>query len=211
MENRDRVIDTFLEHWKRAGEYPESVTLLCEEAEIGEGEFFAMFPNLESVEAAHWVRALDGVIARVKASEEWEGFSAKQRLLVFLFAFVEDALAFRSTMLLRFGGGLRPYENPAVLRKLEGRFKSFAEDLLVRGVETGEVAERGPLGRLYPGGMYLHFRSVIAFWLADDSERYERTDAFVEKTVHLAFDVVGRQTIDSAVDLARFFLPRRAA
>ncbi len=209
MENRDRVIDTFLEHWKRAGEYPDSVTLLCEEAEIGEGEFFSMFPNLESVEAAHWLRALNGVIERVQASEEWDGFSAKQRLLVFLFAFVEDALAFRSTMLLRFGG-LRPFENPGALRKFEGRFKSFADDLLVRGVETGEIAERGLVGRAYPGGMYLHFRSVIAFWLADDSERYERTDAFVEKTVNLAFDVVGKSVADSAFDLARFFIPRRA-
>lgn len=209
MENRDRVIDTFLEHWKRAGAYPESVVLLCEEAEIGEGEFFAMFPNLESVEAAHWLRALNGVIERVQGNEEWEGFSAKQRLLVFLFAFVEDALAFRSTLLLRFGG-LRPYENPAVLRKFEGRFKSFADDLLIRGMETGEIAERGLVGRIYPGGMYLHFRSVIAFYLADDSERYERTDAFIEKTVQLAFDVVGKSVADSAVDLARFFLPRRA-
>ncbi|MGC1480156.1 MAG: hypothetical protein WA771_06610 [Chthoniobacterales bacterium] len=197
-----------MNHWKRAGQYPDSVTRLCEDAGISEGEFFKMFPSLEAVESAHWVRALDGVIARVQADEDWEGFSAKQRLLLFLFAFVEDALAFRSTLLLRFSG-LKGFENPRALRKFEGRFKSFAEDLMVRGEETGEIAERGPVGRLYPGGMYLHFRSVIAFYLNDESEAYERTDAFIEKTVHFAFDLVGKTAADSAADLVRFFVPRR--
>lgn len=208
MENRDRVVDAFLERWKRGGKYPKSVDSLCELAGIGEGEFFAMFPNLEAVEAAHWVRALDGVIARVEASEEWMGFTAKQRLLAFLFAFVEDGLAFRSTLLLRFDG-IRPFENPAVLRKFEGRFKSFADEILLRGMETGEIAERGPIAKVYPSALYLHFRSVISYYLRDDSERFERTDAFIEKTAHLAFDVVGKSALDSAADLVRFFVPRR--
>ena len=167
-----------------------------------------MFPTLEAVEAAHWVRALDGVIARIEATEEWKGFTAKQRLLAFLFAFVEDALAFRSTLLLRFDG-IRPFDNPGVLRRFEGRFKSFADEILLRGMETGEIAERGPVAKVYPSGVYLHFRSVISYYLRDESERFERTDAFIEKTVHLAFDVVGKSALDSAADLVRFFVPKR--
>ncbi len=208
MENRDQIIDAFLAHWKRTGHYPESVVALCELVGIGEGEFFATFPTIEAVESAHWVRALDGVIARVEASDEWAGFTAKQRLLAFLFAFVEDGLAFRSTLLLRFGG-IRPFENPGVLRKFEGRLKSFADEILLRGMETGEIAERGPLAKVYPSGVYLHFRSVITYYLRDESERFMRTDAFIEKTVHLAFDVVGRSALDSAADLIRFFAPKR--
>ncbi len=208
MESRDQIVDAFLEHWKKSGRYPDSVIALCDRAGIGEGEFFAMFPNLEAVESAHWVRALDGVIARVEASDEWLGFTAKQRLLAFLFAFVEDALGFRSTLLLRFDG-IRPFENPSVLKKFEGRFKSFADEILLRGMETGEIAERGPLAKVYPAGVYLHFRSVISYYLRDDSDRFERTDAFIEKTVHLAFDVVGRSALDSAADLVRFFVPKR--
>jgi ubiquinone biosynthesis protein COQ9 len=73
---------------------------------------------------------------------------------------------------------------------------------------TGEIAERGRLGGLYPQALYLHFRAVIDFYVKDTSPRYERTDAFVEKSVTLAFDLLRTQAIDSAFDLLRFLAPR---
>jgi hypothetical protein len=42
----------------------------------------------------------------------------------------------------------------------------------------------------------------------DDSKGFERTDAFVEKSAAVAFDLIRTQALDSAVDLARFLLPR---
>jgi ubiquinone biosynthesis protein COQ9 len=48
---------------------------------------------------------------------------------------------------------------------------------------------------------------VISFLLKDESQRFERTDAFIEKTVAFAFDVIRTQAIDSAFDLARFLAP----
>jgi hypothetical protein len=44
----------------------------------------------------------------------------------------------------------------------------------------------------------------MQFNLRDDSEGYERTDEFIEKTVKLAFDLIRTQAIDSAFDLGRF-------
>jgi ubiquinone biosynthesis protein COQ9 len=55
--------------------------------------------------------------------------------------------------------------------------------------------------------LYIHFRAVIAFLLKDESQRFERTDAFIEKTVAFAFDLIRTQAIDSGIDLARFLVP----
>jgi hypothetical protein len=75
------------------------------------------------------------------------------------------------------------------------------------GRETGEVADRKALIKLYPGILYLHLRLVIDQHLGDESEEFQRTDAFVEKTVTLAFDLFRSQALDSAVDLIRFLIP----
>ena len=69
----------------------------------------------------------------------------------------------------------------------------------------GEIASYGQGSRVYAQVFALHFLSVIDFWLRDESPGFERTDAFIEKTVRLATDLIGRGPIDSAVDLARFF------
>jgi hypothetical protein len=49
---------------------------------------------------------------------------------------------------------------------------------------------------------------VIDFHLRDSSPRYERTDAFIEKSTTVLFDLIGRQVLDSGFDLLRFLLPK---
>jgi hypothetical protein len=56
----------------------------------------------------------------------------------------------------------------------------------------------------------VHWRSVLEYFLKDESQGFERTDAFIEKTVEFAFDLLRTQAIDSAADLARFLLPQIA-
>jgi hypothetical protein len=90
---------------------------------------------------------------------------------------------------------------------MRAEFLSFAHRLVERGTESGEIAERRGLTTLYPGILYVHLRWVIDQWLKDESEAFERTDAFIEKTVTLAFDLFRSQALDSAADLIRFLLP----
>ena len=49
---------------------------------------------------------------------------------------------------------------------------------------------------------------VLGFFAKDDTVDFERTDAAVEKAVTLSFDLVGRNTLDSAVDFVRFLVQR---
>ena len=86
-------------------------------------------------------------------------------------------------------------------------FKKFAETLLEHGKQSGEIADRRGITNLYPGILYAHLRWVIDQYLRDESEGFERTDAFIEKTVALAFNLFRSQALDSAADLIRFLLP----
>lgn len=87
-------------------------------------------------------------------------------------------------------------------------FTDFVDEVLNEGEGTGEVACRGTLTRTYPLGLFGHFLSVIEFNLEDTSKGFERTDAYIEKSVRLAFDVIGTQAVDSAFDLLRFLRGR---
>jgi hypothetical protein len=137
---------------------------------------------------------------------DWEGFSARERYLIFLFAAVQSASERRSLLLERFHGIL-PISNPSELQGLRTNFLAFERQLVERGIETGEIADRCGISCLYPGILYIHLRLVVAHYLKDESEGFERTDAFIEKTVALAFDLFQSQAIDSAADLLRFLLP----
>ncbi len=203
---RQRLLAAYEAHLRREGRPPASVFRFAEAEGFTERDFFAEFPSLEAVEAAWWSAQLEQVIGSVEGGAEWESFSARHRLLAFFFAFAEASLDFRSLLLLRLQGRF-VLANPPELARFEARFLSFAERLLEHGRLHGEIASRGPLGRIYPQAAYRLFRSVIDFHLRDASPRYERSDAFIEKSTTVFFDLIGRQVLDSGFDLLRFLLP----
>ena len=118
-----------------------------------------------------WEELFTKTLSAAKAGAEWEGFGARQRMLAFLFAFLEKSLDVRSVMLFRFRN-LSPLSNPDWLCGMERRFKEWASELVCHAIYSGEIAGRGRLGGLYPSALYLLLRSVIDFNVKDTSVRY---------------------------------------
>lgn len=205
---RQRIVEAVTQHLSEQGRPPASVQELCQQLGIGEDEFYSLFPSLEAAESVFWTNLLERVITAVEAGEEWSEFNARQRLLAFFFAFSEESLAHRSLFLAHLDELGLAWTKPDFLRGFEQRFRTFGEDIVARGVATGEFAERRHCAPFYPGGFYFQFRSIIAFHLRDESEHFERTDAFIEKTSTLAFEMLRPQALDAAFDLARFLIPK---
>jgi hypothetical protein len=93
------------------------------------------------------------------------------------------------------------------LRGFNHAFRAFAKRTGAHGISTGEIADRGRLTALYPDAVSTAFRNLIEFNLNDSSRGFERTDAYIEKSVQLAFELIRSQAIDAAFDLARFLAP----
>ena len=208
METRERIRSAFGEHLREHGRPPETVFAFCKQLEIPERDFFREFASFDAVESDYWEHLVSSVVGAVEGGSEWKEFNARQRLLSFLYAFCEASLDYRSLMLSRLGP-LGPLAKPNFLKGFERSFRVFAKRVLEHGMSGGEIAERGRLAGLYPDALYTHFRSVVDFNLKDDSSNYERTDAFIEKTVAVAFDLIRTQVVDSALDLAQFLIPCR--
>ena len=203
------ICQAFMKAIRKDGQPPVSVHRFCEDNGISERDFYMAFPNLEAVEKHFWKNWLEGIAGRVLSGKEWDSFSAKERYLAFLFAFTGEALEQRSLLEQRFGK-LTLLCSPTSLDGLKNSFKDFAAEIIRHGTDSGDIANRGSLGNLYPEVLYVHWRSVLEYFLKDESQGFERTDAFIEKTVEFAFDLLRTQAIDSAADLARFLLPQIA-
>jgi AcrR family transcriptional regulator len=203
---RATILEAFATHWSEEGHPPRSVARFCKGLGITEAVFFKHFPSLHAVEKAFWRDWISGVISAVEHGDDWEEFASRERYLAFLFALTQSATERRSLLLERFHE-VSPLSHPGALEGMRSEFLEFAHRLIDHGRETGEIADRRGLTSLYPGILYVHLRWGIDQWLKDESEGFERTDAFIEKTVTLAFDLFRSQALDSAADLLRFLLP----
>ena len=204
---RDQIIHSYMDQLQESGRPPASVRRICQHLKISEEAFYKEFPTMDAIEKHFWKGWMDHLIKAVSNGKEWKSFTAKQQYLAFLFAFSEAGLKHRSLLEQRFGK-LTLLCNPSWLDYLKDSFKDFAAELIGHGMESGEIASRGPLGNFYPEVLYIHWRSVLGYFLKDESHGFEQTDAFVEKTVEFAFDLLRTQVIDSAADLLRFLIPQ---
>ncbi|MEM6278751.1 MAG: hypothetical protein AAF733_04685 [Verrucomicrobiota bacterium] len=206
--DHDHVIGKYIHIVLETGHPPVSVYAFAKELGVSEREFFEEFASTDAVESEIWRRSVSDTIHAVEQGEEWSGFGAQQKLLTFYYALCDRILDQRSFYLARFPRipkGDKPHRS---LCRMREEFTEFAKRILDAGRESGEVACRGNLTQAYPLGLFGHLLSVIEFYLEDTSRGFERTDAYIEKSVRLAFDVIGTQAVDSAFDLFRFLSGR---
>ncbi|MVN75286.1 TetR/AcrR family transcriptional regulator [Hymenobacter sp. HMF4947] len=202
----------YLDYLRRHGHAPKTVFAFADAQGITEGEFYRHYASFAVIDRETW--ADFGREARDQAAQEpaWQGYGAREKLLAFYYTLLEILKNNRSFVLLTLGRSQRrqPALVPKVLNQFESEFKGFVQELLHEGRATGEVASRPFLQDGYGRIFLRQLQFILLFFVRDESANFERTDAAVEKAVTLSFDLVGRNTFDSALDFGRFLLHKHS-
>ncbi|TGE15404.1 TetR/AcrR family transcriptional regulator [Hymenobacter elongatus] len=213
MENieKDRIKKAYLDYVLRKGTPPASVFQLTSKLKIQEADFYRSYPNFDAIDREIWADFARE--ARQQAAKEpvWEQYGAREKLLGFYYTLLEMLKQNRSYALQSLRQSLKrmPGLTPRVLDDFRQDFEVFVQDILQEGKRKDEVAVRPLLQDQYPRFFWQQALFVLGFFAKDESLNFERTDAAVEKAVTLSFDLVGRNTLDSALDFARFLVQRR--
>jgi len=201
----------YLDYLRRHGRAPKTVFAFADAQGITEGEFYRHYASFAVIDREAWAEF--GREARAQAAQEpaWQGYGAREKLLAFYYTLLEILKNNRSFVLLTLGRSQRrqPALVPKVLQQFEAEFKDFIQEILQEGRATGEVASRPFLQEGYGRIFLRQLQFILLYFVRDESANFERTDAAVEKAVTLSFDLVGRNTFDSALDFGRFLLQKR--
>ena len=204
MEEKAKIIQAYKELSLESSRFPVSINAVCERAEVERPVFHKHFVGLATVQEAIWQGFFMSTINSIEASEVYAEYMVREKLLAFYFTFFEVVSDDRAFVeLFSEQMGVWNY-NPRCLMGMKPLFLAFLTELVEEGKEVEEVAERYVMGGDYPGWHWPQFLYLVNFWLGDKSEGYARTDQAVEKAVNFGFDVMGRNVLDSAFDLARF-------
>jgi hypothetical protein len=143
-------------------------------------------------------------LLRLKADESYARFSAREKILAFYYTFFEDLKSSRSFVLLQLEQHRRPELTPEFLKDFKATYEDYVEGVLTIGQGNGEVAKRPYVDKRYPQVFWVQMGFLLLFWKDDNSAAFEQTDAAIEKSVNLAFDLIGKGAIDTAFDFAKF-------
>jgi AcrR family transcriptional regulator len=204
-----RIQLAYIDHLLNHGQRPPSVFKFCRDLGIKEEEFYSHFGSFDSLDRQIWKGFIDKTILRLKADETYTTFSAREKVLAFYYTFFEELKANRSFLLLQLENHKKLELTPEFLKDFRSEYLAFLETIVNAGKTNGEVAKRPYLDRQYPQLFWYHMGFLLLFWRDDCSAGFEKTDAAIEKSVNLAFDLIGQGPVDSVIDFAKFLYQSR--
>jgi hypothetical protein len=199
-----RILLAYMDHLLIHGTRPTSVFKFCLDIGIKEEEFYNHYGSFTAVEQQLWKSFLDKTLLRLSSDKSFNSFSAREKILAFYYTFFEELKSFRSFVLLQLENQKRIELTPDFLKEFRLEFETFIETILNSGKTSGEIAKRPYLDKRYPQLFWLHMGFLLIYWRDDNSSGFDKTDAAIEKSVNLAFDLIGKGAVDSAIDFAKF-------
>jgi AcrR family transcriptional regulator len=202
---QDAVVDAYMNHLLSEGKQPATVNKFCRDLGITEDAFYDFFGSFDGLEQAVWKSFADQTIERLQSDDAFSAFTIREKVLAFYYTLLEVLKSNRSFVLLKLND-IKKFEivTPAYLKGFRSSFELFFETMLNEGKTAGEVANRPYLDKRYPQLFWLHLGFILMFWKDDNSAGFETTDAAVEKSINLAFDLIGKGAVDTAIDLGKF-------
>lgn len=202
---RKLILEGYVNHVLEHGAEPASVFKFAKDLKMKEEEFYTYFTSFESIKSSIWVSIFDSTLEQVEAQEVFKEYSVREKFLSFLFTWIEELKKNRSYLLSLYQDKSKAFKSlPSDTREFKEKFKDFAGELISEGKESQEIASRPVIADRYDEALWLQVAFIFKYWLDDRSPRFEKTDAAIEKSVNLAFDLMGKSALDSFLDFAKF-------
>lgn len=202
---KNLILEGYKNHVLEHGLAPNSVFKFAKDLKMKEVDFYTYFTSFEAIKSAIWVHIFEETIQQVESLEVFREYSAREKFLSFLFTWVEVLKKNRSYLLSLY----LPKSQSAIgmsneVGEFKQKFKDFANEIILEGKETDEIANRPIISDRYDEALWFQTAFVLKYWLEDRSPSFEKTDAAIEKSVNLAFDLMGKSALDSFLDFAKF-------
>ena len=198
------IIQAYRDYVLTEGKKPTTVFKFCKYLGIKEDEFYAQYASFEALEKSIWTSYVVHTRTRMEVDKGYQGFSAKEKILTFYFSLAELLKTDRSFVIHQLKSVKNPAVVPVFLKGFKSSFEEWVNEVLNEGKTSGEVAKRPYLDRRYDSLFWLHLVFILQFWAHDESPNFEKTDIAIEKSVTLAFDLIGKGVLDNALDFGKF-------
>ncbi|UYQ93643.1 TetR family transcriptional regulator C-terminal domain-containing protein [Chitinophaga horti] len=206
---KSEIRSAYEQHWLQNGKQPVSVFAFCQPLNITEGAFYDHYSSFDALENDIWLGIFQTTLGKLQPDETYQQYTAQEKLLAFYFMWVQDLKEHRSYILLQKGRFLVPGSELRQLETFRRAFYEYAADLIREGYQNEQIKERKYISDQYVHGFWLQALFVLRYWIKDTSERFEMTDAAIEKAVNLSFQLIRSNTLDSLLDFGKFILTRK--
>ena len=204
-----KLVNAYKKYLLHHGIKPATVHALMSELGHREEEFYKYFSDFVAIDNYLWSQLMAKTIKTLHGEEIFSKYTAREKLLALYYTLIEVAKKDRSYFKLTFRPPERPAWIPDYLQGFKSQFDSEVKAIVEAGVHDDEIVSRPLIGKKYHEALWLQLLFVLRFWMKDTSSEFENTDAAIEKSVNLAFELMGKGPLDLMLDFGKFLYHNR--
>jgi hypothetical protein len=205
-KTQQKITHEYIKYALENNKRPASIANFSESIKVKESTFFKYFKSFDHLEKSFWKHLFEEVQRTIENQEVYASYSINEKLLAFYFTWIEQLVEYRSYA-IHVSKQERIYElYPAQFDLFRDGFLDYAGGLIEEGLATEEIARRQMIADKYKYLLWAQPISIFKFWVKDQSDQFEDTDALIEKTVNFSFDLMRSNSLDSLFDLAKFHI-----
>jgi hypothetical protein len=205
---QDQLVSKYMETILEDGR-PSSVYSFAKKHQISEAEFYNFYGNFDALEGDIFTTFLQRSIELIEKSEEYGAFDTRNKLLTFYYTFFETLKANRSYVVTSLGSEKSNLETLKKLGSMRSVFKKYIGQLEWDLLDLKQERMNQIQNKAVAEGAWLQLLLTLKFWLDDSSAAFEKTDIFIEKSVHATFDLLAVKPLQSILDLGKFLVKEK--
>lgn len=207
---KENFKNEFVLYLIRNGEKPVTVFKFCEELGVDESLFYKFYNSFRSVETEVWLTFYQEVKIALGGDAEYSSYSALEKYLSFLYAVVEVYKQNRSYVVLRYAEVDRKSFRPWFMDAFREEFTIWTKEILDEGFDSNEIIARPLISSKYHEALWVQLLYITRVWTNDESEDFQLTDAAIEKSSALLFELMKSGPVDLLIDFLKFAYQNKA-
>lgn len=192
------------------GKNPISVLHFTEGIGITEDDFYAHFNSFKAIEKAIWKNLITDTIEVLNNDSEYESYSAREKTLAFFYTFIEVLKNNRSLVLFKLGDWSPEKGFPFFLNDFFKEFDEYMNIIIGEAIDNQEILSRPIVSSQYVQFYKMSISYILKVWIGDSSSEYQVTDAAIEKSVNLVYDILQKGPLDGMIDFVKFIYQNKA-
>jgi hypothetical protein len=200
--------ETFIEKYKEfellKGRAPHSVFEFCKEYKTNEIAFYEHFNSLVQIRKHLMATYIHETIKILDADEDYKEFNSKEKLLALFYTLFENFKESRSYLMHKYNDkkDFKGKMDDWSLFNLQ--FNARLEHIITDAKANNEMKEVPYISSQYSKAFKLALIYVFRVWVNDESENFETTDAAIEKSINVAFEMLSSGPLDALFDFGKF-------
>ena len=202
--NKDYFINEYSNYILEEGKKPNNVFQFCKNLKVEEGKFYDYFSSFETLEENIFIAFFENTVTLLSKSDDYTNYDAKTKLLSFYFTFFEILTSNRSLVLHLLTADKNKLENLKKLSSLRKNFKKFIDGLNINSPKIPQEKIDELKEKSISEIAWLQLLMTLKFWIEDTSPSFEKTDIFIEKSMHASFDLLDLTPLKNIFDFGKF-------